>query len=250
METKFKTEITEINETIISNSKESAPASLFDIESKDTVISTPDTRTNNNGSESGISVPIKKTETPTDNENSSEGKKDEATKVETRGRKSLTDDEKKQRADERAKGEPTNKKAAQTSLIDDLSKYKTNTTASPTANVTNVQASPEIDLSKYVSGALLLIVIDSCFPALILMIAGFVDKKYKNVDKKLLKLTNEEKKELEPLANEIIKLMFGMVHPAIAFLVATGMMYAGKLMSLDDEDFEDSKKIVVNAKKK
>lgn len=246
METKFKKEIADINNEIISGSKENTSANLFDSENKNEIISPLNEGTNNNTSASGTSEIAETKNTQIENAKTNEGAENEIKKVETRGRKTLSDDEKKARAEQRETG-----KSGQTSLINDLGKYKTNVTPQTSSAVA---ASPEIDLSKYISGALLLIVIDSCFPALILMIAGFIDVKYKTVNQKLLKLSNDEKKELEPLADAIIKLMFGMVHPAIAFLVATGMMYAGKLMALEDSDFEkkiiNPKMVNLNAKKK
>ncbi len=95
-----------------------------------------------------------------------------------------------------------------------------------------------VDLSQYISGALFLIALDSVMPALITTIMGVFDKKYKRADKSKLKLTATEKKELEPLADQVVKVLFGMVHPAIAFGITVSLMYMGKVLSLEDEDFK------------
>jgi len=85
---------------------------------------------------------------------------------------------------------------------------------------------------------LFLIALDSIMPSLILKLIGTRAPKYKDVDVKKIKLTATEKKELEPLADEVVKLVFGQMHPALAFLTAYGMITVGKLLALDDDDFK------------
>ena len=247
MSTKFKTEVHEAIEETNAAGDKGASGTLFDNGNKNEVPTTHNEGTNTSTkpgekSEGSETESVRHTESEKSEGAKTEKEKEQGEKVETRGRKPLTQeqkDEKARRDRERYEAKKGGEgKTAQTSLIDDLRKYKTVTTPpanqppanQPTANV-------EIDLSKYISGALLLIVIDSFFPSLILMIMGFVDHKYKYAKREKLKLTPTEKKELEPLADAMIKLMFGLVHPAVAFLIATGMLYAGKVMSLDDDDF-------------
>lgn len=126
-------------------------------------------------------------------------------------------------------------KDAKDSLVNDLTKYKNVTQG---ANPANAAGPQQIDLSKYISGALLLICMDALMPGIVLYIAGMVDRKYKGVKASKLRMSKEEKTELEPLADEMVKLLFGFVHPAIAFLIAVGVIYAGKLFTLDESDFE------------
>lgn len=136
-------------------------------------------------------------------------------------------------------------KDASNDLEKELSKYATNTnTSNGTGTGTGTPAQPVqqpndnlIDVSQYISGALVLIALDAIFPSLIIWVAGMVDKKYKYIDKRKLKLTQDEKDELEPLADQVVKVLFGMVHPAIAFFVATAVIYAGKLTSLDEREY-------------
>ncbi len=172
--------------------------------------------------------------------NESEGAQGE--KVEKRGRHKLECTCEKCTAKREGKpaGEQTQakpRKDGSASLDSATSAYKK--VAAP------VQGSPQdpkkdyVDLSQYISGALLLIAIDSVMPSLMCtVLSWFMGSKYKYADKKLLKLTPTEKKELEPLADQIVKLLFGMVHPAVAFAVTLGIMYAGKIMSLEDSDFK------------
>lgn len=221
----------EIGEEIIPEGKGSALPNVQVDGDKNKVPEIHNPNGNNNGSKAGAIRGDEKETPPNKDEATSQSKKDaDETKVETRGRKKLSDEEKLQRANER--------KSAQSNLMDDLSKYKT--TQLPTTTPT-IQAAPEatkIDLSKYVSGALLLLVIDSVFPTLVLKIASYIDIKYKNVSSKKLKLDKEEKEELEPLADEMIKTFFGYVPAPIAFFVCAGLLYASKLMALEDEDFK------------
>lgn len=189
------------------------------------------------------------------NEQASESGKDAATeKKETRGRKPLSDEEKARRKAEREQGKTKTAEPgaggsqsgsvrdASGDLMSDLSKFKQAQPQQPAQPAQNGPQPGQIDLSKYITGALLLICLDAIMPGVVLYIAGWVDPKYKNVRAAKLKMTAQEKKELEPLADEMVKILFGFVHPAIAFLVATGVIYAGKLFALEDEDFEPKKK--------
>lgn len=129
---------------------------------------------------------------------------------------------------------------AKTLFDDELSQYKkVNSTGS--TQTTQEQPKPNdvtIQVSQFISGALFLIAVDSLLPSLLLKLMQQQDPKYKNVDAKKIKLTSEERKQLEPLADEVVKVIFGTMHPALAFLVAYGIITVGKLLILDDEDFE------------
>lgn len=91
-----------------------------------------------------------------------------------------------------------------------------------------------IELTRYVSGGLLLIMIDSVFPLLV----SFVYPKVKRLkDKRSIKLSKEEREELKPLADEAIKAMSLQMSPVEGFLLVLAFMYGGKVMMLSEEDF-------------
>lgn len=162
---------------------------------------------------------------------SEKSKGTEGEKVEKRGRKKMSDEEKAEAKIKRDSGNSS----AKDSLTNDLKSYKT--AMPPNAISNDVKKVNEVDVSKYITGTLVLIAMDAIIPNAVIFIAGFIDKKYKGVNKKKLKLTTDEKGELEPLADEVVKIMFGMVHPVTAFLVVTSIIYFGKLTGLDESDF-------------
>lgn len=230
----------EINEETIPDSTKNPQVNLFEAENKNQVPSVSEPKGNDTSVQAGANETTETGSALNADEKAGKGKetKTEEKVKDGRGRKALSDEEKLKRANER--------KAAQNSLVDDLSKYKSATPSTSTATTQQATQDVKIDLSKYISGALLLIVMDAVFPSAIILIAGYVDKKYKYVDKSKLKLEKDEKKELEPLADEMIKIFFGMVHPAVAFFVCSGLLYAGKLMSLEESDFIIPKQIEKN----
>ena len=95
--------------------------------------------------------------------------------------------------------------------------------------------SENIDMSQYISGALLIIAIDSFFPALLLKILSFVSPKYKTIKAKQIRLDAEEKKQLNPIADLAVKHIFGAMHPVAALGMFLTIMYGGKLILLSDE---------------
>jgi hypothetical protein len=166
-----------------------------------------------------------------------------------RGRKPLSEEEKAKRAAEKKTG-VKEVSDQQTSLDDYLNKYKEvppSQTSAPTAQPVNGKAD-YIDMSKYVSGALFLIAIDIIMPKLSMTIAGFIDKRYKHVDKKHLKLTSEEKKELEPIAEQVVKILFGYMHPVFAFGVMLSIMYMGKIMMISDDVLDNAESKMLKKK--
>lgn len=89
----------------------------------------------------------------------------------------------------------------------------------------------KVDVSKFVSGALMLSLIDSIAPHLVIKAASMVNKdKFKDIDTDALKLDTSERKELSPLADEAVKEMLGEMSPSMALLIALGILYGGKLM--------------------
>lgn len=246
MNEKFKKEIAESKESVSSkvesNNSSDAQRTLLDDVQKvgnEKVAESLPNGDDNRASKTGAH----KTEQQNTNE---EGKGSENTqkeqKIEKRGRKPMSVEEKAEAKRKRDLGEGKSTNASE-DLRKDLGGYKTTTIEQATQGAPNPQ---NIDISKYITGALVLIAMDSIFPTAILFIAGFVDKKYKGLDKKKLKLDPTEKKELEPLADEVVKIMFGMVHPVTAFLVVTSIIYFGKLESFTEEDFKkaESKRFI------
>lgn len=91
----------------------------------------------------------------------------------------------------------------------------------------------KVDLSKYVSGTLLIMLIDSLLPNLMLYTARYIaPEKYKNAKVQDLQMTFEERKQIEPLANEVIVVLIGELSPLEAFLIFTAVIYGSKMLTL------------------
>jgi hypothetical protein len=84
--------------------------------------------------------------------------------------------------------------------------------------------------SNYVSGYLFLICLDVVLPEMLIYIFGMYDKKFKEINAKDLQLTEDEKKIIEPLADEVVKELFGTMSPVSQFIFTMSFMYGGKLM--------------------
>ena len=94
---------------------------------------------------------------------------------------------------------------------------------------------PYVDISKYISGALLLMMIDFLLPTLF----TFVYPKLKRLkDKKKLKMTKDERKELEPIADECIKQVAMKLAPMEAMALMLLFVYGGKIYELEEADFK------------
>lgn len=87
------------------------------------------------------------------------------------------------------------------------------------------------EVGKYISGSLVLLLIDSVVPGLLLLGAKKAGVSgLENVQVSDIALDSHEKKELEPLAHEAVKEIMAEVSPGAAFLVAITVIYGGKLM--------------------
>jgi len=117
----------------------------------------------------------------------------------------------------------------------DLSQYgQVETPTDPNAPAEE-QAQAQVDISKYISGALLLMMIDFLLPTLF----TFVYPKLKRLkDKKKLKMTKDERKELEPIADECIKQVAMKLAPMEAMALMLLFVYGGKIYELEDSDFK------------
>jgi len=124
-------------------------------------------------------------------------------------------------------------------LKDDINKSNPQPNANLNPAPNNTPPPVKIDVSKFITGALLLIVMDAVVPSLLLKGLSMFDSKYNNVDKRALKLEADERKALEPLASEVIKHIFMNINPVTAFFVCTTIIYGSKIIMLDEDDFKD-----------
>jgi hypothetical protein len=118
----------------------------------------------------------------------------------------------------------------------DLSQYgQVETPTDPNATDHDPAQANQVDISKYISGALLLMMIDFLLPTAF----TFVYPKLKRLkDKRKLKMTKDERKELEPIADECIKQVAMKLAPMEAMALMLLFVYGGKIYELDDTDFK------------
>lgn len=140
---------------------------------------------------------------------------------------------------------PKPKKDGAKDLNDLLSQYADDKPTT-TASITNAPAviaaplKPQLDVSKFINGAVFLIVMDAVFPSLILFLMEFANPKYAHVKesaRKKLKLDKDEKQLLEEGANEIVKYIFADANPLVVFTISVGFIYYGKVDALEPDDF-------------
>ena len=146
-------------------------------------------------------------------------------------------------------------------LLDELSEYKSASATTQAAQPATTQPAttppaapvkPAFDVSKIVTGALLLVIIDALFPTLILTVAGFFDEKYKRVTKKgrnKLRLDKEEQELLKPAADEVVKIMLANMPPEAILVLGLTAVYFSKFQDLDEDDFKPIKN-ATNGKRK
>lgn len=103
----------------------------------------------------------------------------------------------------------------------DFSEYK-DATINPTPE--NPQ---QFEAAKFISGSLFLMMLDVACPQMIKWLAGMVNADYKSVNIKDLKLSSDQSKDLEPLADAAVKELFKTLSPTTAFFVAVSLMYGG-----------------------
>lgn len=151
----------------------------------------------------------------------------ETEKPKKRGRPKKTEIETIETKPEKTEKIKIDSEKGKTDLKTFLSDFKTEnpTSTQPTAEgITN-----NTNMSPVISGYMLLLICDFVFPSVIVLVIGKLSKNLKKkIVAKNLKLTKEEKKELEPLANEAVKYMFSDMHPLTAFAVSLGSIYIGK----------------------
>jgi len=84
--------------------------------------------------------------------------------------------------------------------------------------------------SSIISGALFLLFIDLVIPNLISLVNNKVSKK--KITAELLKLSNDQRKELEPLADEVARLINLQGNPAMVLSLSLAAIYLSNFMLL------------------
>jgi hypothetical protein len=112
----------------------------------------------------------------------------------------------------------------------DLSEFKKVEISSDSPNPAEVNA------SKYLTGSLILIMIDAVLPTVIVKIMGMINPKYKSIKTKQIKLSKEQKEDLEPLANEVVKTITVNMSPTSAFVVCLSLIYGSNILILADNE--------------
>lgn len=107
----------------------------------------------------------------------------------------------------------------------DLSEFKKTELNANSPNETEVNA------VKYITGSLLLMLIDAVAPTVLIKVLGMTNEKYKKLSSKKVRLTKDQREDLEPLANEAVKQMTLNMNPMTAFFVCTSLIYATNIMT-------------------
>jgi hypothetical protein len=90
---------------------------------------------------------------------------------------------------------------------------------------------PIVQIKPLISGYLLLVCINTVMPNMIVYVFGMFSKKVKGIDPSKIKLDHQERKDLEPIADEVAKVIFAEMNPIASFLLSLSFMYGGKLMN-------------------
>jgi hypothetical protein len=107
----------------------------------------------------------------------------------------------------------------------DLSEFKKTELSGTSPNETEVNA------VKYITGSLMLMLIDAVAPTLLIKVLGMTNEKFKKIPSKKVRLSKDQKEDLEPLANEAVKQMTINMNPMTAFFMCTSLIYATNIMS-------------------
>ena len=82
-----------------------------------------------------------------------------------------------------------------------------------------------VNAAQFITGALFLTIVDALLPSAIIYIAGMVSEDFKGLKPKQIKLTKEQKADLAPLADEVVKIVLGEADPLFLLLIAMSAMY-------------------------
>lgn len=100
---------------------------------------------------------------------------------------------------------------------------------------TNSQNPEQVNASKYLTGAIILMMVDAVIPSVLIKMMSMANPKYKSIRTKDVKMSKDQKNDLEPLADEVVKSMVVSMSPMTAFLVCTSLIYGTNIMSAVDE---------------
>lgn len=89
----------------------------------------------------------------------------------------------------------------------------------------------EVNAVKYITGSLLLMLIDAVAPSILIKVLGMTNEKFKKLNSKKVRLSKDQREDLEPLANEAVKQMTINMNPLTAFFVCTSLIYATNIMT-------------------
>lgn len=141
--------------------------------------------------------------------------------------------------------------SAENKLQNELNAFKDSQKTISETQTTNSETKSEIlkeekknqtvDLSEFISGALLLTGLDYFFPLVLKLLVGFVIPKYKYINEagfEKLKLSESERKYLEPSAEMLCKYLFKDANPIVVFCFFAGSIYGGKFVMLNENHFD------------
>jgi hypothetical protein len=124
-------------------------------------------------------------------------------------------------------------------LAKELSEYKQ---AGSIPVPENGASSQSLNLSNFIRGSLLLIMIDSIMPNLLIKLLGMVSPNYRSINPNKVKMSKEQRDQLEPLANEMVNVIFGNMPAHQMFFVCLSFVYAGNIMEEVNKVDEKTKK--------
>lgn len=118
----------------------------------------------------------------------------------------------------------SNSKISNTNPLD-LSEFKRTEISASSSN------EAEVNAVKYITGSLLLMLIDAVAPTVLIKVLGMTNDKFKKLSSKKVRLTKDQREDLEPLANEAVKQMTLNMNPMTAFFLCTSLIYATNIMT-------------------
>jgi len=170
-------------------------------------------------------------------------------KSETRGRHKLDCECEKcklkkgqtQNADTKEKINPVKKETAKSNVIveeTDFNKIVSEYETYKPENVVGANNQPiqqQQGFKILISGYVFLMCLDAIIPRAFIKIFKIFNKKAQKLDVKKIKLTKEQLKSLEPMADQVAQHLFGNMPPLPALIVSMSFMYVGNIMTEMDE---------------
>jgi DNA polymerase III alpha subunit (gram-positive type) len=95
--------------------------------------------------------------------------------------------------------------------------------------VNNTTTQPE-GFKVVISGYVFLMCLDAILPRAFIKVFKMFDKKAQSIDVKKIKLTKDQIKGLEPMADKVAGNLFANMPPLPALIVSMSFMYAGNIM--------------------